>query len=250
MKKNEIRSLIIDDEEVARENIAKVLRKVAPDVKISGYAFSALSGIQAVKDHKPELIFLDIEMSDGDGFAMLDAIDNINFDVIFVTAHKEFAIRAIKYEALDFLVKPLKAKELSSAVERYRKRVTRRQKEEHRLKLIKTMSVLQSKVPVPGKDGIRFIKLENIFRFQADGSYTTIYTDKERPIVVSRPMKFYVDLLGEDIFVRVHRSHFVNMKFVIEFKRERSGAVILENGERIVVAEKKKEMVLNCLTRI
>lgn len=242
-----IRSVIIDDEVLAQEGLGKLLKEIAPDVKIEAYADSALTGIAVINDVQPDLIFLDVEMSGGNGFEMLDALDTINFDVIFVTAHEEFAVKAFKYEALDFLLKPVDSKELMNAVQKFRNRKTIQQKEDHRMGLVRTLSLMNSKVPIPHKDGIRFLEMFDVIRLEADGSYVTIYSKNERPQVVSKPLKFYATMLSNSVFLRVHRSHLINMKYVKEFKRDGGGSVILHNGEVIQVAEKKRDMVLQRL---
>jgi len=243
-----IKSIIIDDEELARQTLHLMLKEFAPEVTISGFANSAINGVTTIKEIQPDLIFLDVEMSGGDGFEMLDAIDNINFDVIFVTAHQQFALKAFKYEALDFLLKPVDPDELINAVKKFKKRITKEDKMRHRMALVKTLSIMNSKVPLPDKDGIKFIEIEKVVRMEADGSYVTIYFKDDRPQVISKPLKFYATLLSEAIFLRVHRSHLVNIKYVSEFKREGGGYVVLENGEKVQVADKKREMVLRRLS--
>ena len=244
-----IKSVIIDDEKLAREGLKSLLDEYAEDVDVIGYADSAFNGIKEIKSCQPDLIFLDIEMSGGSGFEMLDAMDQINFDVIFVTAHAEFAVRAFKYEALDFLLKPVDPLELDQAIEKHRKRVTEKDKLDHRLGLVKALSLMNSKVPLPHKDGVRFMEVGDVIRLEADGSYVTIYSVKERPQVVSKPLKFYASFLNEEVFLRVHRSHMVNVKFVTEFKREGGGYIQLSNGETVQVAEKKRDFVLRKLSR-
>jgi two-component system LytT family response regulator len=244
----EIKSVIIDDEELAQQTLQLMLNEFAPEVTISGFANSAVNGILAIKEIQPDLIFLDVEMSGGTGFDMLDAIDNINFDVIFVTAHEKFALKAFKYEALDFLLKPVDPDELVNAVAKFKKRVTPEDKLEHRMDLVKTLSILNSKVPLPHKDGVKFIEMSKVIRMEADGSYVTIFSLDERPQVISKPLKFYSTLLSEAVFLRVHRSHLVNINYVSEFIREGGGFVVLENGERVQVADKKREMVLRRLS--
>ena len=243
-----IGSVIIDDEELAQQTIGLMISEFTPDVEVLGYASNALGGIKLIKEQKPELVFLDVEMSGGSGFEMLDAMDSIDFDVIFVTAYKEFAVKAFKYEALDFLLKPVDPEELQNAVGRYRKRVTPEDKIDHRMELVKSLPLMNTKVPLPHKDGVRFLEVEKVIRLEADGSYVTIHSIDERPQVISKPLKYYAEILSDAIFIRVHRSHMVNIKYVKEFKREGGGYVVLDNEEIIQVAEKKKELVLKRLS--
>jgi len=243
-----ITAVIVDDEEMAQQTLELLLSEFVPDVSVVGFANNALNGITVIKNEKPDLVFLDVEMSGGSGFEMLDAIDNFNFDVIFVTAHREFALKAFKYEALDFLLKPVDPDELMNSVNRYRKRVTPEEKIDHRMELVKSLPLMNTKVPLPHKDGVRFLEVEKVIRLEADGSYVTIYSMDERPQVISKPLKYYATLLSEAVFIRVHRSHMVNIKYVEEFKREGGGYVVLNNGELIQVADKKREMVLKRLS--
>lgn len=243
-----IKSVVIDDEELAQKSLAFFIEEHTPDVEILEFANSALTGINVINHNKPDLIFLDIEMSDGSGFDMLDSMDRIDFDVIFVTAHEEFALRAFKYEALDFLLKPVKPDELIRAVNRHRKRKTIEEKIEHRMGLVKSLSIMNSKIPLPDKDGIKFLEVGDVVRFEADGSYVTIHSLSDRPQLVSKPLKFYATMLSEEVFLRVHRSHLINVKFIVGFKREGGGYVQLSNGETVPVAEKKRDMVIRRLS--
>lgn len=243
-----IRSVIIDDEELARRSLKNLLVQLDLDVNVLGYGTSAISGVKAIQEHRPELIFLDIEMIDGSGFEVLDVLERIDFDVIFVTAHPNFALKAIKYEALDYILKPINPEELISAINKHIRRTSKYEKQNHRLSLVKSLSLMKSKVPIPHKGGVRFLEMEDVIRLEADGSYTTVYSNDERPHVVSKPLKFYATSLSEEVFVRVHRSHLVNVRYIIEYKRDDGGFVVLQNGDVIQVAEKKREMVLKRLS--
>lgn len=243
-----IRVLIIDDEELARSSLEILLNSMAADVEIVGHADSVHSGVLAINRFHPNLIFLDVEMSDGSGFEMLDSMDHINFEVIFVTAHEELAIKAFKYEAVNYLLKPVDPEELMASLQRIRNRTTAVQKEENRLHLVKTLSLMNSKVPLPYQDGVRFIEAGKVIRLEADGSYTTIYAENERPHVVTKPLKFYDSILSDALFLRVHRSHIVNIRYVNEFKRDGKCYVILTNGEVIQVSDRRREDVLRRLS--
>lgn len=243
-----IRAIIIDDEESARKTLKAILEKQIPEIEVLGMASSALTGLQAIKKHNPELVFLDIEMLDGNGFVMLDSLQTINFDVIFVTAHSEFALQAFKYSALDFILKPIDPSELHRAISKYRKRTSEEQKLNHRMDVFRTMSLMNSKVPVPYKNGLKFIEVENVIRLEADGSYVTIYTTVSTPCLVCRTLKSYEPILNEAIFLRVHRSHIVNIKYVTEYKRDSGGYIVLTTGETIQVSESRRELVLKKLS--
>ena len=243
-----IRAVIIDDEEFARKTLKAILKKEIPEINVLGMASSALTGMQAIKEHNPELVFLDIEMLDGDGFAMLDSLQIINFDVIFVTAHSEFALRAFKYSALDFILKPIDPSELHRAISKYRKRTSEEQKLSHRIEVFKSMSLMNTKVPIPYKNGLKFIEVENVIRLEADGSYVSIYTTVSKPCLVCKTLKYYEPILNEAVFLRVHRSHIVNIKYVSEYRRDSGGHIVLTNGEIIQVSESRRESVLKKLS--
>lgn len=243
-----IRAVIIDDEEFARKTLKAILKKQIPEIEVLGMASSALTGLQAIKTHKPELVFLDIEMIDGNGFVMLDSLQTINFDVIFVTAHAEYALKAFKYSALDFILKPIDPSELHRAISKYRKRTTEEQKIDHRMDVFRTMSLMSSKVPIPYKNGLKFVEVENVIRLEADGSYVSIYTTVTSPCLVCKTLKSYEPMLNDAIFLRVHRSHIVNIKYVSEYKRDSGGHIVLTNGETIQVSESRREAVLKKLS--
>ena len=243
-----IKSIIIDDEPLAHKSLTSLIQKHTNDVVVLRSCLSLEDGVQAIREFSPELVFLDIEMSGRTSFEMLDSLDEINFQVVFVSAHERYAVKSYSFEALDFILKPTGPEELIRAVNRFRKRKALEEKLEQKMGLVKSMSIMNTKIPLPDKDGVGFLEIGEVIRFEAEGSYVTIYSVNERPHVISKPLKYYATMLSEDVFIRVHRSHLVNIKFIRGFKREGGGYVVLANGEMIEVAEKKREMVIRKLS--
>lgn len=236
-----IRAILIDDEELARIGMDYLIKKHTPHVEVVGEAESAEEGVALIKKLKPDLVFLDIEMAEYDGFDMLDKIDGIDFEVVFVTAHNQFALRAFKYEAIDYILKPVDPEDLIAAVEKVDLRLKKRNTDLPASDTVDYLSSQYSKISVPNNEGFKFINITDIIRMEADGSYVTIYTENDRPCVVSRPLGYYANILNKRMFVRIHRSHLINLHKVKEFRKEAGGYVIMDNDEKIQVASTKKK---------
>lgn len=235
-----IRAILIDDEALARVGLHHLIKTHTPYVEVVGESEFAEEGVELIKKFKPDLVFLDIEMAKYDGFDMLDKIDGIDFEVVFVTAHSQFALRAFKYEAIDYVLKPVDPEDLISAVEKVGIRMKKQIGDLPSNDTVDYLSSQYSKISVPNSEGFKFINITDIIRMEADGSYVTIYTENDRPCVVSRPLGYYANILNKRMFVRIHRSHLINLHKVKEFRKEAGGYVILDNDEKIQVASTKK----------
>jgi len=240
-----IKTILIDDEDLARMGMHHLIKAHTPQVEIVGEASSAEEGVLLIKKLKPDLVFLDIEMAGYDGFDMLDKMDGFDFEVVFVTAHSQFALRAFKYEAIDYILKPVDPEDLIAAVEKVEHRMNKQNEDMPVTDTVDYLSSQYSKISVPNADGFKFINIADIIRMEADGSYVTIYTVNERPCVVSRPLGYYANILNKRMFVRIHRSHLINLHRVKEFRKEAGGYVILDNDEKIQVASTKKKDLLS-----
>ena len=241
-----MKTILIDADEVQRDNLRITLSRYTPNAEISGVSDSALHGRLLINAIKPDLVFISTKLQDEDGFDLLDGIEDRNFDVVFLADNENQAAKAFRYQALDYLIRPIETLHVVSAVERcFRKRQT---SAESSRKLIKTVSVMASKIPLPYQNGVKYIELSKNVRLEADGSYTTIHIDGAKPQVVSKPLRFYTDMLSGELFLKLHRSHVVNASFVKEYSREGGGCIVLQNGERIHISERKKDSVLRRLS--
>jgi two-component system LytT family response regulator len=244
-------TLIIDDESHIRATLSRLLEKYCPEVKVAGEANGVKNGVEAIKRFNPDLVLLDIQMDDGSGFDLLNAIENIDFKVIFITAHEKYAVRAFKYSAVDFLLKPVNPLELAEAVVR----VTEVQQSEYNTRLkalehnFKPGDEASRKIIIKTLENIYLTDIDDIFYCESDGSYTRLHTIEEE-IMVSKPLKEYDELLKDDGFYRVHKSYLINLRHIKRFEKQEGGFVILGNDHKIPVASRKKEELLEMFERL
>jgi len=242
------RIAIIDDEIDARYSLCKLLEKYCPEVEIVGEATGVEEGIRLIHQQNPDVVLLDIAMQDGTGFDLLDHFPRPTFKVIFTTAYDQFAIKAFKYNALDYLLKPVDIEELVAAVEKAKKSQLSSfpDKITGLLKMAKSRHLEQ--IALSSMEGLVFLKLEEIVHLEADGNYTTFHvTGKEKHTVV-RPIKEYDNLLPPSSFYRTHQSHIVNLDFVKKFLREDGGMAVLSDGALVPVARRRRDDFLKKLT--
>lgn len=247
------KTLIIDDEKGCRDSLLHLLQSFT-QIEIIGVASSIKEAEKLIIELQPQLLFLDIEMPGGNGFELLEKFNPINFDIIFTTAFDQYAIKAIKYSALDYLLKPIDLKELKEAINRFTTK-----KHDHNLLNNQFKTLLnninekssQQKIAVPDGEGINFIKIKNIIRFQSEGSYTYMYTlDHKKPVLISKPMGEYQEMLTNEKFIRIHRSHLINLQHVIKYVKSDGGYVIMSDGTKVEVARRKKAEFTEALSKI
>lgn len=242
-----LRTLIIDDESHIRVTLNRFIQKYCPQAMVAGEANSVKTGIEAIKKYNPDLVLLDIKMGDGTGFDLLNALDQINFKLIFVTAFEKFAVQAFKYSAVDFLLKPVNPNELAEAVERVSEI---RQSDLHiRLKALgenfETSEPNKKKIILKTQENIYLTEVANIIFCESDGCYTRIYTNNGEKILISKPLKEYDELLRDAGFFRVHKSYLINLRHIKRFEKTEGGSIVLSNGHKLPVAMRKKEELLD-----
>ncbi len=244
----QIKAIIIEDEKSNRENLTALLQNYCPEVPLVEVCASAIEGRQAILKHKPDLVFLDIEMPGGDGFSLLDSLTEINFEVIFVTAHDHYAIKAIKACALDYILKPIDILELTRAVDKAKNALLRKSNDQ-RLQNFKhnRNQHASSRIALPLSDKIEFVEISSITHCQAEGNYTKLFIQNQTPLLVSQTLKEYDELLIHQGFMRVHQSHLVNIKCIKSFIKSDGGYLKLLDGTSVPVSRQRKEMVLEWL---
>ena len=243
-----ITSLLVDDDLKNIRVLRGLLNEFCPQVEIIAEANGIEEAIAHVHKLKPALVFLDIEMPYGNGFEMLDQLMPIDFEVIFITAYDNYAIKAFKYCALDYLLKPVNIQELQQAVKKAEERVLTKDtnlKLEMFLKKIKPGQTEIQRIAVPGMEGLTFVDVKNIIRCESDGNYTHIYLQPKQKITSSRNIKEFEELLPENIFCRIHHSHLVNLNYIKKYFKGRGGHVIMEDDTTIEVASRRKENFLS-----
>jgi two-component system LytT family response regulator len=247
-----LRTIIIDDEPPVRESLREMLNEHCPSVKVIAEADSVESGVEAVRHHHPDLILLDIKMTDGTGFDLLDQIQPLECRVIFVTAYNEYAVKAFKFSALDYLLKPVDSDELKAAVEKAEQQVANELKTQldTLVKNMDTEDQAKKKIILKTTDNIYIQRVNDISCCESDGSYTVIYLQSGEKIVMSLTLKFYQDLLGEYGFFRVHKSYLINLEHIRRFEKAEGGYIILSNDLKIPVSSRKREELLEIFDHI
>jgi two-component system LytT family response regulator len=209
-------------------------------------------GVHVIQSAKPDLVFLDIEMTHGNAFDLLNQLQPVEFQVIFVTAFDNYAIRAFKYSAVDYLLKPIDIDDLRAALGRVMRKVQGKtfiDQMETLLYNVETFQLTQQKMAVPTLTGLVFIPIKDIMRFEAKGSYTTIFLASTEQIIATRNIKEYEDLLPAAIFCRVHNSHIINLHKIQKYHKGRGGYVVMEDGTNIEVASRRREEFLQRLLK-
>lgn len=239
-----IRVAVIDDEVKIRTNLIQLLKRFCPDVTIVLEAGSISEGLPALVPARPDLLILDIEMPDGTGFDLLEMLPDVNFELIFVTAYNEYAIQAIKANAVDYLLKPISIEELKSAIEKVRKRIDEKNTETNIRRLLESLDTKANryhKIAVPSYKGQTFIAPADIVSMEAEGRYTRIRLLNAPPIVSSSNLKEYEDMLNPEQFMRVHHAYIINMEHVHYYNREDGGTIIMTDGSEIILSKRKKK---------
>ncbi|MGD1846391.1 MAG: LytR/AlgR family response regulator transcription factor [Salibacteraceae bacterium] len=233
-----IRTLIVDDEEGARESLANIIAKYFEQIKVVGKADSAKTGYEKIIELKPDLVFLDIEMPFGNAFDLLARFDEIDFDIIFVTAYDHYAINAIKFSALDYLLKPIDIEDLKAAITRLEKKRKDTNVDERLNVFLQNLrgSNRTKKVAIPESDGLIFVELEKIVRCESDGNYTSITLVGGKRIIASRTLGEYEELFLHERFFRVHRSHLINLNHIKRYIKGEGGYVIMDDDSQVEVS--------------
>ena len=248
-----LRVVIIDDELSGRETLEILIQKHLPEVVLAGIADSATSGKELIEAENPDLVFLDIQMPGGSGFDLLNAMDDYDFDVIFVTAYNQHALKAFQFAALDYLLKPIKVKSLIQTVQR----ASEKKQQDSELKRLKHL-VLQSnfqhqfsqenKIAFPTLEGFVFVPVGSIVRCKGSDSYSEVYFEDGKMLLVSRKLVKLEELLKEYRFFRVHKSHLINLNHLVKYSKGRGGEVEMTDGSFIEVSRRKKAEFLRIIS--
>lgn len=242
-----IRAVLIDDEPKNNRILNMMLGEFCPNVSVEGQADNLTDAVSLILEVKPDLVFLDIEMPNGSGFDLLDQLKPAHFDVVFITAFNDYSLKAIKYSALDYLLKPVNIEELQVAVSKAAERVAARTvntRIENLLYNLKKPQADLQKLALPSQEGYVFVMLTDIIRCESKSGYTTFYMKDDAKLLSSRNIKEYESMLPADIFFRIHNSHIVNLNFIRRYHRGRGGLLEMEDGALIEVATRRKEELL------
>ncbi len=245
-----LKAIIIDDERSSRNALRQKLTNHCPEINIIEECENGEEGIKSIQENKPDIIFLDVEMPRMNGFTMLQQLPQHNFEIIFITAYDHYAIKAIKYSALDYLVKPVEVDGLKLAVE---KATEKRKKNNGNMALEMLLQNLMNKekeqhrIAIPSMEGLEFVATGNIIYLEAQSNYTNFYLINNKKITVAKTLKDFEDLLPASIFIRIHHSYIININCIEKYIKGDGGQVMMRNGVLLDVARRKKEEVLKII---
>lgn len=241
------KAVIIDDELNNIENLSLLLQEYCPTVEVTGSAINAAKGKEIIVALLPDIVFLDIQMPEESGFDLLQSLDSIDFEVIFVTAFDKYGIQAVKFSAVDYLLKPVNIEELKKAVDKTAARLQVKRENEHIRNLLQYIKqpapAGDHKLALPGARETRFVFVKDILYCKSDNAYTTFFLLNKEKIIVSKSIREYEELLYPYGIIRTHQSYLVNKHFVESFKKEDEGYLLLQDKTVIPISRLKKEFV-------
>jgi len=241
MKK--ITAIIIDDEQDSRESLQNYVGKYCPEISLVGSCSNIQEAQKAILKHHPQLLFLDIEMPNGNAFDLLEECGEINFEIIFVTAFSQYAVQAFNLSAAHYLLKPVDIEELEQAVSNVNQRILKKDKLSHAKILIENMAALNAqnrKLVLPLLEGFDVVKMSEVLYCEAQDNFTCFYFTNGKKSLICRNLKFYESALTDYGFCRIHRSFLINLEYVVRYIKGKGGTVILENGKELMVSNSKK----------
>ncbi len=239
-----LKAVIVDDEIRSREFLKNLVNDFCSDVKVTGLAATVEEAVNLIRTQQPDLVFLDIELHAGTGFDVLQHFNEPGFHVVFTTAYDHYAIKAIKFSALDYLLKPIDVEELEKSVEKAKEKVannTSRQAINMLLQNLRKPANTDYSITLATSEGLEFVPLYNIIRLEASGPYTHFILKDGKKIMVSKNLKEYENLLGEYHFFRVHNSHIINMKEVKRMIKTDGGYAVMNDESVIAISPKKRD---------
>lgn len=239
-----IKAVIIDDIQEAITVLTSDLQTYCKNIEVIGSANGVVSGAKIIKELKPDLVFLDIQMPDGTGFDLLEIIGEANFKLIFTTASDEFAIKAFKFSAIDYLLKPIDPDDLMKSIQK----VEHQHNPTSRLELLKGNLENQKKIALNTVDKIHIVQIEDVIRLESDINYTRFYFKDGTKLMVTKTLKEFDKMLSDHSFIRIHQSHLVNTNFIKEYIKQ-DGKLVLKNGDKISVSSRKKSTLMDMISK-
>jgi two-component system LytT family response regulator len=246
-----LKTIIIDDEQNSREVLSKLLIDYCPEIKVEASIGSMEEGLEAIVQIKPDLVFLDVEFPNQTGFDLIEKLGEVKFDIIFISGHEEYAIKAFKTIASDYLLKPFNLEELEAAVEKVSLKRKKEAQFKHAEILIQNWKGSQdNQIALSSSDGYVFVRIRDIIYCKGDGAYTYFFVKGLERITVSKNLKEFEDLLCESGFFRVHKSYLINLNEMKKYIRGEGGYVVMSNGDNVDVSKRRKEAFMSNLSRI
>lgn len=246
-----MKAVLIDDELNNLNNLKVLLETYCPQVDVCAMVQTAGQGKAAIYTYQPDLLFLDIQMPDQDGFALLRSLTRYDFEIIFVTAFDKYAIQAMRFSAVDYLLKPVNIVELQAAVARaYKQRQLKVQNQQvvHLMQWLEAQSKKEDlQIALSTTQETRFVKTNEIIRCESSNNYTTFFLNDKTKLLVSKPIYEYDELLSNNGFLRCHQSHLVNQSFIRSWQKEYGDFLLLTDGTQVPISRGKKELVKKAL---
>jgi two-component system, LytTR family, response regulator len=247
-----IQAIIIDDEKTSRDALLGLINRYCKDVNVVDQANGYKSGIEAIEKHNPDLVFLDIQMPDGSGFQLLEDIKEINFEIIFTTAFDQYAIKAIKYSALDYLLKPIVPTDLVAAIQKLIKKKSGTEINSSIKVLLDNLKNKSEpkKIVLSTLDQIHVVAIEDIVRCESDDCYTRFILSDGKVLLICKTLKEYDMLLEEQNFLRPHKSHLINISHISSYLKNEGGCILMSDGTKIPVSRRKRDKVISIIQKL
>jgi two-component system LytT family response regulator len=243
-----LKAVIVDDEEASRDTLKNYLTKYCPEVEIKGIADSVKTGIEAINQHHPDILFLDVEMPYGNAFDLLEQIKEPGFETVFVTAFSHYALKALNLSAAYYILKPISIDELIQAVDKIKENKIRSKESFHTKILIENIHAVNKqlqKVVLPMMDGFEVIQVKDVIRCEANDNFTDFVLMDKRRLLICRTLKFYEEILTDFDFMRIHKSHMINVQHVKKYLKGKGGQVVMSDGSTVDVSPNKKDELLS-----
>jgi len=243
-----ITAILVDDDSNLREGMKALLSRYAPEIKILGEAENVSDAVSVIDGLNPQVVFLDIQLADGTGFDILEKLTEKNgkiaSQVVFITAHEQYAIKAFRFSALDFLLKPVDPEELQKVIEKIKNTIKKDDTFSHidlLLENIRKKVDNFKRIALSTSDGIHLFEVSDIIRCESTDNYTTFHIRNSKPILISKTLKEYEELLAEHGFERVHQSHLINLNYLKSYIKKDGGYVIMSDNSNLPVSQRKKD---------
>ena len=241
------KAIIVDDEKDSRDTLNRYISKYCVDVEVVGMAENIQEAQKTIVANQPDLVFLDVEMPFGSGFDLLDTLDKVDFDVIFVTAFSEYALDAIRWSAASYLLKPVNIDDLVAAVDKVKENKSTGNPVDHTgilLENIREINAQKKKIVLPTMEGFDVVRVSDVLYCSAADNFTSFHFITGKKALICRSMKHYEKLLTNLGFQRIHRSHLINLEYVNQYRKGKGGIVVMENGDELDVAQSRKSAFL------
>ncbi len=242
--------LVIDNETNIRESVVQLIKNFCPFPTILFEANGVKTGRQSIEKNIPDIVFLDVELDDGTGMDLLTNLTEINFHIVFITAHNKYAIDAFRFSAIDFLLKPISVEELIETFEKISKQLKNEFLHEQLQIMQDSLNKItykDKKIVLKDSNSFYFIDVKDIIRCESDGQYTEFYIENSKKIIISKSLKEYEEMLEPYGFIRPHHSHIININKILRFNKTEGGSLVLNNNDEIPVSHRKKAQILQIL---